>query len=131
MAAHTTKTFANYGTLATATSTAMGYTVTFEDAAAPTVVPNSMVDCNWAVEDSAGTPIPFTASYEDMDTTIDLNRTMNILVRALGLDGVGGIAQTNFAAAAAMVAAADAPEALGVIWAEMQDLEPDVLGIRS
>ncbi len=131
MAKHTTEDAAAFTALAAATSAALGYTVAWTGVTAPDGEPNSMIDTTWTVEDSAADAIPFSASYEDLDTDSDENKSLAVVQRALGIDALGSVLQANFAAAAVVVAAADAPDAHTAVWNEMQDLDPDILGLKS
>jgi len=124
MAAHSTKVAADFTALATATGTALSYTIAWVDTVAPAGAPNTMIGTTWPVEDSGGTPIEFEASYHDMDTVNgDIEYARNIVERALGFEGYGDRLQTAFAAAAVAVAAADDEDAMAEIWAARQDID--------
>jgi hypothetical protein len=105
----TTQNDAAFTALAAATSAAIGYTIAWTGGAAPAGAPNSMINTTWTVDDSTAAAVEFQASYDDLDTTSDINHVTAIVQRALGMDGYGGVLQTNFAAAAVNVAAAAAP----------------------
>jgi hypothetical protein len=90
-----------------------------------------MIDTTWTVNDADAVAIPFSASYEDLNTAVDAVRAQAIIDRALGIDRFGSDAQAAFAASAVVVAAVDEDVAHTSIWTEMQDLDPDVVGIQS
>ena len=118
MAAHSTKIKANFDTLAITVSVATGETVAFADSVAPSGAPNTMIAVNWTVLNSEAEAVPFVASYNDLAVP---DRAAAIVERALAWDGYGSRLQTAFAAAAVLVAAADAVDAPKEAWDYYQD----------
>jgi hypothetical protein len=131
MAMRTTQNTAAYTALAVATSAAITKTIAWTGGTAPAGVPNSMIDTTWTVLDDAAVAIPFSASYDDLDTTADQNRVEAIVARALGMNELGVLVQADFAAAAVAVAAAAAEDAPNVAWDNIQGADPDIYGIET